>query len=515
MKESLAQKSSLTTFANVIGAIIAYIGFFVIARYMPSGEQVIGLVGFSTSYLAVFLPVTKLGFSTAHTKKVSEGRDIGECNGAYLLITSILIVVMTVLVFASIALWSLLIKKGFSSPDELQSLWIIFGYTIITALSTVPVTTFNAKREVAKGQVGVFLGHVVRVSAIVFVVFSGLGALDIIWAYFLGGLASAAASFYYFRSYPVRWPSRKLLSEYRRFAGPLLIPSLLSPQPVSMAAVFVQLFWNLQQAGYYYSSYRIVSVFVVLGGSVAIVIFPKISELHSEGKSLEIISHAADAERLLAFVLSPVAVFMMVYASGVIHILLSNSFLGAVPTTIVLAIWLYIASISTVKSNLIPATDRPRLSGRIATVSALFSLALMIILIPPSLKGVKLFALSSLGAAIALTGGAVATFVLSNHYSNKLAGTRFEWRIILFPVLALISDIIVIPLTDVFPTLAWKWYTGLLFILLSSGIYLLISLLMRAVHREDIRLLLNALNPFSMHRYVADELADSGNGVRK
>ena len=249
MAESLARKSLFTTLINVFGAVVAYAGIFVISRYMPAGEFTIGLIGFTVSYVGIFLPVSRLGFGSAHIKKVSEGADIGECNGAMMLITAVLTGLMTLLVFATVFLWVYLLHHGFETPLELQGIWIMLGYTIVTVFASVPMATFSARREVAKAQIGTFAGHIVRVAAIVFVVFSGFPAIDVIWAYFLGGAASAAVTFYYFRGYPLRRPSKSILREYRKFADPLLLPSLIGMLPVSLSVVLVQFFWHLQVAG--------------------------------------------------------------------------------------------------------------------------------------------------------------------------------------------------------------------------------------------------------------------------
>lgn len=507
MEESLARKSLLGTVMNLLGAVIAYAGFFFIARYMPSGDQVIGLVAFSTGYASIFLPVSRLGFMTAHGKKVSSGEDLAECNGAFMIITVLLTLAMIAAVFASVFFWTYLLHRGFQSEEEVYAIWIMLGYTVLTALSSVPITTFNARREVVKGQIGAMAGHVVRVAAIVVVVFAGLARLDIVWAYFLGGAASLVASFFYFRNYPVKRPSRRLLREYTKFANPLLVPSLLSPLPVNIAPVIVQLFWSLQITGYFGSAYRIITVLSVLALSVTNVIFPKLSELHSQGKSLEIKKRTAEAEKLLGFILAPLTIFMVIYADGVIHVLLKNTFLGASASMAILSLFIYVNGISSPKVSLLPALNRPGTSGRISAASSIISLALMVVLVPTSIFGVKLFALRDYGASIALLVSAVFTYGASHFFSYRYAGTRFEYRVIAYPAAGLLSALAVMPLTAYFPVLGWSWYIGLLFALLSIGIYTAICLLTRLIGTDELKLLIESVNPFAMHHYVRSELS--------
>lgn len=506
MAESLSRKSVFIVVMNLAGAVIAYLGFFVIARYMPQGEQIIGLVTFSTGYLTVFLPVSKLGFPQAHTKRVSEGADLGQCNGAFVLVTAILTAVMSAVVVLTIIIWTVLLRKGFETREELDAIWIMFGYNILAIIANIPSTTFAARREMAKSQIGPFAGHVARVASIAFVAFSGLGGIDIVWAYFVGGAATMVSSLYLFKGYPVRWPDRQLLRSYFNFAKPLILPTILSTLPLGLAPVLIQYYWHLTYTGYFGAAYRIVAVFLVLGASVANVIFPKISELHSMGGVHEIRNNTMEAERLLGFILAPLSFFLLFYATGVINVMLKDTFLGATSSLWALSIWLYISSVSQPKNNLIPAMNDPKKYGMVTALSSIVSVALMIFLIPGSLFGIAMPGLRDFGASIAMAAGAVVTYVLSDRYSKSISGTRFEYSVLIYPAIAIISCLLIFPLTTIFSPLLWKWYTGLMFALAVAAVYLLLCLLTRTIEMREIRLLWNALDPFEMHSYVSDEL---------
>lgn len=515
MEESLTRKSLFGTIMNVLGAIIAYVGFFFIARMLPDnqGAYTIGLIAFSTGYVATFLPVSKLGYVTAHVKKVSEGADEGECNGAFMLITAALTVLMVLIVAGSIFLWTLVLHRGFESAVELDAIWIMLGYTVVTTVSNVPVTTFNAKREVVKGQIGTFVGHVVRVGAIVIIVMSRLAVIDIIWAYFLGALASLLVSFYYFGHNPLKRPGSGILGEYRKFARPLLFTSILAPLPVALAPVIVQYFSvlgssasGLLYTGYFGSSYRLVAVFAAISVSVSSVIFPKLSELHSKGRFTEIESGTRTSEKLLAFILAPITLFVAVYPVGVIIVLLKGAFLPAVLSLIILSVYIYVSGVSAPKISLLPALNEPRLYGGITAMGSILSIVLMLVFVPSSLFGIKLPGLKDYGAAAALLAGALFTYVVTHHFSRRIAGTRFQFRVILFPVLALLSCLLLLPITAAFPEMHWTWYTALSFAIGTVLLYLLLSLVTRMIKWQEIMLLYDSLNPFAMHKYVRSEL---------
>ena len=506
MAESLARKSLFTTLINIFGAVVAYAGIFVISRYMPAGEFTIGLIGFTVSYVGIFLPVSRLGFGSAHIKKVSEGADIGECNGAMMLITAVLTGLMTLLVFATVFLWVYLLHHGFETPLELQGIWIMLGYTIVTVFASVPMATFSARREVAKAQIGTFAGHIVRVAAIVFVVFSGFPAIDVIWAYFLGGVASAAVTFYYFRGYPLRRPGKSILRDYRKFADPLLLPSLIGMLPVSLSVVLVQLFWHLQVAGLFYAGFRITSVFVILGGSVSSVIFPRISELHSSGSGAQIKNSTLKSEYFLSFVLAPVSAFLLVYPKGILHVIMSNSFLGAAGPLGILALWLYVNGIAGPKNSVVGGMNRPRTLGWISIASTLVSIAVMVIAIPGSIFSIRLLGLGADGAAFGLLAGAIVTYFLSHRHADKLAGTGFSFKVIVFIIEAIAAYALIYPLTYALPLSLWEWYDVLLFAGLGVLAYVGLGIVTRMVGFGDIKVLIESFNPVAMRRYVSEEL---------
>ncbi len=516
MAESLARKSFFSTLINLVGAVIAYVGILTISKYMGSSAVfTIGLIGFTSSYVGVYLPVSRLGFQTAHIKKVSEGADLGQCNGSFLLITALLTGLMSFLVFGTIFFWIYVLGKGFESPLEVQGIWIMLAYTIISTLATVPASTFNARRETVKAQIGTFAGHIVRVIAIIFVVFSKLSPIDVIWTYLLGGVASTAVTFYYFRGYPVSKPSKELIREYRKFADPLLIPSLIGLLPTSLSVVLVELFWHLAGAGQFYASYRIASVFVVLGGSVTSVVFPRISELHSMGKHLQIRESTLTSEYFLSFVLAPLSLFMVFFPIGILHVILSNHFYGAATPLAILAVWLYVTSISGPKNSVITGMNRPKISAWITIVSTLVSLAVMVVAIPVSIFGIPLPGIGPAGAALGLLAGAVVLYAMSQYHSKKLADTHFDFSVVYFFIIAVISDLMVMPLTLLIPLQQWRWYDAVFFALVSGAVYLVLCLLSRIASIEDLKVYIDALNPLAMHRYVSDELSSDFKGDRR
>ena len=137
----------------------------------------------------------------------------------------------------------------------------------------------------------------------------------------------------------------------------------------------------------------------------------------------------------------------------------------------------------------------------------MYTIALLLILIPTSIFKFKLFGLKEYGAAIALAAGAAIAYIATNYYSGRIAGTKFEFRLLAYPVVSIVACLAFMPLTSVFPVLEWTWYMGLMFALGSVLLYVLLCLVLRIIKMDDIKLLVDSVNPFAMHRYIASELS--------
>ena len=117
-----AQRSPIIIIQNVISAVFGYIGLFFILRYIGTADW--GFVGAGIGFVGVLSLFSDLGYSTAHTIKISEGEDLGVCNGTYLAVKLVLGFLFIVLTLAFLFVWTNILHKGFQSPIEY---WIIIS----------------------------------------------------------------------------------------------------------------------------------------------------------------------------------------------------------------------------------------------------------------------------------------------------------------------------------------------------------------------------------------------------
>jgi O-antigen/teichoic acid export membrane protein len=141
-------------------------------------------------------------------------------------------------------------------------------------------------------------------------------------------------------------------------------------------------------------------LFLLLGISMAIVLLPAISSLHSKGDHARALVLVRDVERWTSLLLWP-AIVLVLWANGpLVHILLSNDVEGAGPVLVILSLQAFATSLLMPVQNLAIASGQPSFAARIVLASVAVDLVLNMILVPTSWSILPAFGLGAMGAAI-------------------------------------------------------------------------------------------------------------------
>ena len=122
----IARKSFLIISSHFLARFLGWVGLVILARSWPgkSAPAALGSIAFTMSALALFNIIADLGFSRAHVKRISEGKDIGTCIGTYAAIKIILTSIMITVVFVTIYTWKVVFNKDFfdATKDSIVSM---------------------------------------------------------------------------------------------------------------------------------------------------------------------------------------------------------------------------------------------------------------------------------------------------------------------------------------------------------------------------------------------------------
>ena len=173
------------------------------------------------------------------------------------------------------------------------------------------------------------------------------------------------------------------------------------PMMLSSSMIFIIFSIDTLMLGYFDSSenvgiYRIVTqisgvnaVFLII---LSAIVGPKISNLHSEGKGMEIKSLIQKSSKAILFITLPILVLILVFASNIL-LFFGNEYLSAKYAIIILSICQFLYAISGFVDLILNMTGKQKTFGRITVLTAVLNIVLNFILIPK----------------FGLTGAAVAT----------------------------------------------------------------------------------------------------------
>ncbi len=500
----IARKSLLIMTQNVISGVFGYVALFFIARYMSVEDY--GIIGFALSFAMMFSIIYQLGFHAAHLKRVSEGKDLGECIGTFFALKILLTIAYVATVFGAIFVWTDVIGRGFESQEHFAAIIIMVAYSAFASLGQTMKVTFQARKEIAKHQIPFLLHTVIRTVATIAVALSGEGALHLAFTYILAEIVAMAVNAIFFRNYKIKRPTKEMFKSYRTFALPMVISGTIGLIITNSDKVFIQLFWNSTEVGYYFAPYTVIKSLTLATTAIGVLLFPTISKLHANKDSVKIENLVKKAERYSSMLLFPVVFFIIAFPRPIIHIMLDDSYYPAIPIFQILPLWLLFRAIGGPYGQLMIGINRPWINTYGSIINVVLNISLNLILIPVDIKflGLNGLGLGATGAAIAtiitLTIGLIYTRIMVWRFT----GITWNPRVLIHLLAAGGMVLGLNYITSYFYIV--RWYHLLSVFFLGIGIYLGILIILREFKKEDYLFFMDTINPKEMLSYIVDEI---------
>ena len=505
----IARKSLLIVFNNVVGGILGFISLYFIASRM--GADSVGILGFGLSFIGMFTFISNLGFDSAHNKRVSEGRDLGECMGVYIRIKLKLTAVMVMISLIAIFIYGY-VFDNFHSEKETHVVFIFLVYYVLWSLSIIAITTFNGLRKQALAQVPSIAEFIVRSPLIIALALLGMDIVSVAMVYLVGITALLLLAWNFMRNIPISKPSQAMTKSYVEFATPMAIISFTSAFALYLDKVMISSLSDTTQVGLYYGAQRIVMFIITSSASLAILLFPTISRYHAEGRLMEIREMISSAERYLSMLIFP-AVALLAALSGPIMSIFGGMFNSSAAgwSLIYLSFYGLFSVLNKPFSQVITGTGRTRLAVIISLSIIIINTLLNLLLIPgwdfmPE-KVLGFWMISgAVGAAAATALADAVRFVMLRIEASKILGYRMRYLVMIkFLISAVISGSFVhilhhrILMPDSIFFIIPEMVLGL-------GCYLLILGLFGEFTRKDFSFFLDLIHPGKMKEYIHGEI---------
>ena len=505
----LARKSALIVATDISNAILGYVTLFFISKYMSPWEY--GIVGFAFGFAALFQIFGNLGFSSAHIKRVSEGKDLGTCIGTFFTVRIGLMGLMASVFVGAMIFWKFVMGRGFESSIHETAIYLMFGYCVLSIISSSLLSTFNAKRDIAKAQIPLFFEVLVRAAATIFVAVNGYGALALVSTYLVGWGVKVLSALIFFRGYPVKKPSKSCFKDYSVFAFPMIIVVACSTIMTNIDKVLIQLFWSSTDVGYYFAAFKLTRFINIFTIAIGTLLFPTYSMLHANNDMKGIRRLTFQSERYLSMIVFPMVFGIVVLAEPAVFILLSG-WMPAVPILQILPFFVLLAALERPYQSQFLGMNLPKIARNRILIMVCSNVLLNIVLIPKEIQslGLNLAGMGAKGAAVATVVSYGVGLIYSRIMIWKISKIKGNPRIILHAlaagIMAFILYFIIYNMNVV--SIITRWYHLLGFALLGLGIYIIILFLFNEFTKNDFHFFIDTLNIKKMFRYVNDEMRE-------
>ncbi|HWG89445.1 MAG TPA: flippase [Candidatus Thermoplasmatota archaeon] len=518
----LARKSLVVVGGNVLGGILGLIALKLVALYF--GTDPLGEVLFATALVGMAYVIQELGFTQAHIKFVSEGRDVSTCMTTFFVLKTLLTILFVLTILGGLFVHTVLLGKELYSTTY-AAVFIMLGTNVVTSIRAVNRFTLEARQETAKGQALTLLETATRVLLTgVFAVTLAMGTLPLFdtaaldaWVhahatealaltYLAGAIASTAYGFYATKDLPWGKFDKDLARQYARFAFPFMVLNLVGVASTYIDSFAVGYFWNETEVGLLGGAQRIVLLISMVPTAVGTLLFPHISGLHAGDQREHIREVFENTLRYIGFIVLPMTVFVVAYADPIIRILLAASFQGSANVLIALTLNTLLVALTTPYVALVTGMNRPSAAAKVGVLTGILVVGLNLLLIPTSILGIPLFGLKAFGAALGTAFASLVGFILLRLVAYRLVGVGGAWWHLVRQVLAsLFMYAALMGLAALIPEFG-RWY-HLAFAGVAGGlVYLLTLILLRELTMKDWRFFLDLANPAPTLRYLKEEL---------
>jgi O-antigen/teichoic acid export membrane protein len=500
----IARKSTLIIIAHLLDGLLGYVGLKFIALYMEPWEY--GVVGFAYGFVALFSLFGNLGFDAAHIKRVSEGKDLETCIATFAATKLVLASLTASVVISSIAIWKYLLEGGFETPFHETAVYILLAYFVLLTFTQAIITTFQAKKEIAKVELPYLLYTVVRVLATLVVAYYGFDVLALAYTYLFGEVFHFILALFFFRRYPIGRPSFALFKDYAKFAFPMAIASTSYIIMTNIDKVFIQFFWSAIQVGEYFAVFNLSRFLILFVSAVGLLLFPTISEYHARNNMEAVKNLVLKSERYLSMIVFPIIVIIVVLAEPVIHILLSDNYMPALPVLRILPFFVLILALSHPYSSKLQGINRPEIARNEIVIMVIVNVSLNLILIPRDIKslGIALAGLGAQGAAIATVVAYAVGLLYIRAIARKITGIRGNLRIILHAAAAGVMGMLLVYVCEII--LIRRWYELMAIAGCGFALYFALLFVMREFKKEDFDFFRDTLNIKKMYQYIREEI---------
>ena len=501
----LARKSLLILISRLASQALSFIALLFVWKYLS--PDVYGGIAFSLSLVAMFNCISDLGFNSAVVKRISEGEDYDDCVSTFATIKLGLTGLMVAATLLSVFFYEFVIGKRLTDTN-ISLILIFIGYYVFYDLAGIALYTFDAKMQSAKSLAIYLADPIVRVPFVILVAMNRMSIYDYALTYLIGSISIFLVAMYLLTKARIKWKRPTLYRKFMTFAAPLALASIFTVAWNNITPFVLGVFGSNVDVSYYASANTLMGILATVGAAVGTITFPLFSQYYAEGRLDQIKAKTYEAERYIGLIILPIVLILVLFPYTVADIIFTVKNHSAGGPLQMLAIITTLGLLNQAYSSQFFAVNRTDINLKLTLISLVLNTALLVVLVPTSIMGIKLLGFTYMGAVYAGLITSVIIFIITRYLVKKLTQTSSNPRILYQLAAILLTGIILYVLSTIYePT---RWYDMVIFTLLSFGLFFGFLYLMKDFTKKDMNYLLEIADIKEMWQYIKMELRGKG-----
>jgi len=323
-------------------------------------------------------------------------------------------------------------------------------------------------------------------------------------AYLAGTLVSLAMTILFFRRPKVTFVRPKYIREYAMFAAPLSVSMVLLSALSYLDKVLVGIYDGSLEVGYYAAAMGVVWAFTSFGDSLNRIILPHLSKYDLYDKESGAEEVIWRSEKYMAMLIFPLVAILMVLGPELSIILFGAGYSQAGVILSYHSVLIAAFVFTGILSQVLYAANKASLYGKAVVTFSAITVVCYAVLIPDEILGIRMLNLGGVGAALSLSIGYVFLTVLIAYLIRSTVGIRTYkgfWK----HLASLILTVAILFAFTYFVNVSGIWMV-MLTALLCVSLYVGMIFVAGELSREDVRFVLDAINPKKIRDSLSEEM---------
>lgn len=506
----MGPRAALSVANGVIGAILGTAALIFIAKNM--GPDVLGTLGYAMAAIGILSFFSDFGMGSVHVLQIKSGEDVGKCVGAYAAIRLVLLAIFAGITLVMIEVW----RNGWMggnmpiSDAMADSMYVFLVYYFLMGMCQIATHTYDALGRAAAVYVPSILEIVVRVSFIIYVATSELGAAPdgpalLASAYAVGIICSTLLAAFFMTHTKISRPDRAVMMKYVRSLAPVFVISIVIILDLYLDKAVVGYFWGEHEVGLYFGVQKMAVFVGVFSLSVATLILPSVTTYMFRKDSAATWDIVNQAERYVSLFVIPTAAFYLLFGTDILKVFLTDDFASAVRAMDVLVISSVVVALVLPLRSIIAGTGKHAALFWVGMGGLLIQFVLMLVLVPDELFGIDTFGLKSMGAALSVFVGSVYYFFLLRYMAwrtGQIMPNSRSFRHLLAAVV-MVASMYLVNRLFLHPI---DWVALIVLAIVGFFSYGIAAYLLGEADASDYRYFRSLLNPRGSIEYVVNEV---------